>query len=300
MSKGDYLKFNEESIKNALESKEYIYCEGEYKNRESKIVVMNKEGYMGLCRIGSLMNNQDVKFFFSKNPYTLYNIELWISKNNLPYKLLSKEYINSNTKMAMLCPKHGVFYISWNKLLQGQGCPKCANNIKYTLEEVKNKIKEVNPNIEILSTNYINAGEKLECLCLLDGHKWKASFHNLYTNKTGCPECKRKLFIGENNHRYNHNLTEEERIYGRNIEGYSEWRKTVYERDKYTCQCCGSSKSGTLNAHHLNGYHWSKEERLNVDNGITLCENCHKKFHSIYGYENNTKEQFQEFLNNYN
>lgn len=60
------------------------------------------------------------------------------------------------------------------------------------------------------------------------------------------------------------------------------------------CQCCkGTSKN--LNAHHLNGYHWFVEGRFNVENGITLCEDCHKQFHKLYGMRNNTKEQFEEF-----
>ena len=34
-----------------------------------------------------------------------------------------------------------------------------------------------------------------------------------------------------------------------------------------------------------------------VENGITLCVECHKKFHMLYEYGNNTLEQFKKFIN---
>jgi 5-methylcytosine-specific restriction endonuclease McrA len=55
------------------------------------------------------------------------------------------------------------------------------------------------------------------------------------------------------------------------------WRKKVYSRDNYTCQHCQSK--GYLHAHHI--IEWAKDEtqRFNVDNGITLCVDCHSKVH---------------------
>ena len=110
-------------------------------------------------------------------------------------------------------------------------------------------------------------------------------------------ECHDKWKKGENNPSWNPNITDEERNKGRLIEGYTEWRKAVYERDNYTCQCCGKH-GGSLNAHHLNSYHWDKEHRTDINNALTLCENCHKEFHKIYGKRNNTITQFREFLFN--
>ena len=51
-----------------------------------------------------------------------------------------------------------------------------------------------------------------------------------------------------------------------------------------------------LNAHHLINYTANKKLRLDKSNGITLCEMCHKKFHSKYGNKNNNKQQLDEFL----
>lgn len=103
---------------------------------------------------------------------------------------------------------------------------------------------------------------------------------------------------GKENPNYNPNKTDEEREKGRIIDGYKEWKDKVYSRDKYTCQICGDNKGGNLVAHHLDGYNWAKDKRICINNGITLCEKCHKEFHNEYEYRNNTKEQFYQFKDN--
>ena len=97
---------------------------------------------------------------------------------------------------------------------------------------------------------------------------------------------------------WNNELSNEERIEKRHTYKDEQWRKSVFEKDNYTCQYCGDNKGHNLNAHHKNGHHWCKEQRYETDNGVTLCEECHKYFHSIYGYKNNTEEQFNEWINN--
>ena len=105
----------------------------------------------------------------------------------------------------------------------------------------------------------------------------------------------RKAHSGENNPNYNPDLTDEEREQGRHIDGYKEWVYEVKERANFTCDCCGDNRGGNLVSHHLDGYHWNKEGRIDVNNGVCLCEKCHKEFHHIYGNKNNTKEQYIEF-----
>ena len=74
---------------------------------------------------------------------------------------------------------------------------------------------------------------------------------------------------------------------------YYEFKKRVLCRDGYKCICC--SKDYCLEVHHLDSYDNFPEKICDADNAITLCKNCHKNFHLVYGKGNNTKEQFEEW-----
>ena len=92
---------------------------------------------------------------------------------------------------------------------------------------------------------------------------------------------------------------------------YRQWRSDVFTRDNFTCVICGG-KGGDINAHHypkafITIFRENKitsleealkcEEFWNINNGITLCEDCHKKQHKIYGKEFNLSPTIQECTN---
>lgn len=61
---------------------------------------------------------------------------------------------------------------------------------------------------------------------------------------------------------------------------YKLWRKSVFERDDYTCVWCGiKSVKGAfvlLQADHIKPFAYFPELRFAIDNGRTLCVPCHK------------------------
>ena len=78
---------------------------------------------------------------------------------------------------------------------------------------------------------------------------------------------------GSNNHRWKGGITPEmEKI--RHSLKYKLWRKSVFERDNFTCQFCGKH-GGYLHADHIKPFSLFPSLRFKLSNGRTLCVPCH-------------------------
>jgi len=65
---------------------------------------------------------------------------------------------------------------------------------------------------------------------------------------------------------------------------YRLWRESVFTRDNYTCVGCGQ-RGGRLQADHIKPFALFPKLRFILDNGRTLCVDCHKKT-PTYGNRN--------------
>ena len=70
---------------------------------------------------------------------------------------------------------------------------------------------------------------------------------------------------------------------------YKTWRRSVFERDNYTCVMCGDrgqkgrGKTVRLNADHIKSFTHFPKLRYRISNGRTLCVDCHKKTDTFGG-----------------
>lgn len=124
-----------------------------------------------------------------------------------------------------------------------------------------------------------NKGKKLS-----DSHK--LNIKNTMMNHECSPETRRKISesnkqrIKEGKHNWwKGGITPETRRIRMSME-YKLWRKSVFERDKYTCVWCGvrsgNGKTVILQADHIKPFTHYPELRFAIDNGRTLCVDCHK------------------------
>lgn len=113
------------------------------------------------------------------------------------YDLSKVKYINSKTKVEIVCHnkdklgrEHGSFFANPNKLLDGHGCPKCANQIKDNdlIIYEANQIHHNKYSYEKL--NYINKNTKCIVTCPVHGN-FEITMDAHINGKQGCPLCNR-------------------------------------------------------------------------------------------------------------
>jgi len=153
-----------------------------------------------------------------------------------------------------------------------------------------------------------------ECLiwCPIHNNEHSTTFYNYNRSRTGCPCCGRSQVSKKlTNRQFSLETLEKMKIAAnqrsnrggkprrwRETNSYRNWRDSVFQEYHFQCPITGikKEKTGDLVVHHLYCAKKNPELVYVIENGIVLEKNFHTHFHKIYGYGENTLEQFQEFL----
>jgi 5-methylcytosine-specific restriction endonuclease McrA len=234
----------------------------------------------------------------------------WHPDNLISPWEISASNCNKDIKIKIKC--HNKDYHIYEQVpasfAKGIGCPYCINRQVHPLDSLGAIFPEI---IERWSdkndkTPYEFAphSEKQVWLTCPNGKHddYLQRIHNAVNYNFTCRQCENERAglqkRGANNHLWRGGINRQNDILRKRFE-YKTWRTKVYQRDGYTCQCCG--KQGKLNAHHLYSFASYEELRYDVNNGITLCIDCHdstKKgsFHNTCGTHDNTPDQLREYI----
>lgn len=114
-------------------------------------------------------------------------------KHGNKYDYSKVEYIKAQTKVCIMCPKHGEFWQTPNAHLNGQGCPECAIektgiSKRKTTEEFIEQVKKVHGNkYDYSKVEYINGRVKVCIICPEHGEFYQAPQKHLAGQN--CPKC---------------------------------------------------------------------------------------------------------------
>ncbi len=167
----------------------------------------------------------------------------------------------------------------YSKYIKTKLCPDCGKTIY--AESIKcGSCSQIGKD----NHNFVNGRACKDRVCSACGKEITSGSNNL------CSACYLSSINGSNNPNYKHGhyigLLES------SVE-YKNWRTQVYKRDRYTCRLCGNNTSGNLQAHHILPKRDYPELIFTVENGITLCKECHTK---TFGNEYKFTSTFSSIL----
>lgn len=120
------------------------------------------------------------------------------------YNYSKVEYVNSSTKVCILCPEHGEFWQTPSNHLKGKGCKQCAisqiaKSKRLSLTSFVEKSYKVHGGkYNYSKVEYQNNSTKVLIICPIHGEFWQTPAAHI--KGQGCPKCgienNRGMFFG--------------------------------------------------------------------------------------------------------
>ncbi len=178
-----------------IHSNKYDYSQTEYISNKTKVKIIcpshgaflqspnrHLEGREGCSQCNSIKK----RTMFKKN------IEDFIYEANLKhdkkYDYSKVNYVNSKTKIQIMCPNHGAFMQLPSHHLRGHGCPACANCLPLTKAIYVKRANSIHGfKYKYNFEKFYGLNHKIEITCDLHGLFLQSALNHLLGS--GCPKC---------------------------------------------------------------------------------------------------------------
>ena len=207
--------------------------------------------------------------------------------HNDKYDYSKVNYVNSKTKVCIICPKHGEFWQEPRHHLSKHGCPMCGKENSdrkqsLTLNEFIEKSNQIhNGKYRYDKVNYVNAETKVCIICPKHGEFWQAPHSHL--RGQGCPKCGRERNINSIKITNEAFIEKATQIHG----GKYDYSKCIYKdsNTKVKIICPKHGEFWQIASSHLNGHGCVKCANIGKLNTISDFINLSNiKHHGKYDY----------------
>ena len=179
----------------AIHGDKYDYSKVEYIDSKTKVCIVCKEHGEFWQRPSAHLRGQGCPECASKKRgfCNISNVNEFIKKAKAihgdKYDYSKVEYINSKTKVCIICPKHGEFWQSPESHLKGRGCNLCSKPIHDTNSFIKNAKAIHGDKYDYSKVEYIDSHTKVKVICPIHG-EFEVTPNN-HIKGRGCYKCGR-------------------------------------------------------------------------------------------------------------
>jgi len=188
-------------ISKQIHGKRYNYSKVKYINSKTKITIICNDHGEFVQIPSSHLNGNGCNKCSGNYMDNIYFIKKAKNIHKDKYNYSKTEYINSRTKIIIICNKHGKFMQTPNSHLNGKGCPKCgvincSNKLSHTTSTfIKKANKLHNGQYNYSKVKYINSKTKVTIICEEHGEFIQRPDNHL--RGQGCRKCSGKYMDNE-------------------------------------------------------------------------------------------------------
>lgn len=266
--RGGFNRLTLNFVKNEFKKRGCILLAKEYKDAQTKMDYICKNGHKHSVSWNSLSNSKDdsrCPHCDGRVPPTIDEVRAEFARKGAV--LLTTVYINTDQKLDYICKRGHKTTTTLDNWRHNHNCKYCVGNAKHTVEFIRAEFAK--KGYTLLSTVYNNRHEKLKYRCKR-GHVHYMSYGKLKYGRK-CPTCMREDNTGSGHWNWKGGISKEPYC--------QEWTKSlktsIKKRDGYKClnPCClrKTGYAAVLVIHHIDG----DKKNCRPENLITLCRSCH-------------------------